>query len=105
MGRKQAWLNNQLGLKALHAAIKKFGTMEQVDGKRNKCIKIEQWKAEFRAITGNDSDIEAFRKLFWRVKTQLVNAKKIELFGDWCWAVFEEHEQSDGEFGKVIPIK
>ncbi len=97
--------NNQLGLKALHAAIKKFGTMEQVDGKRNKCIKIEQWKAEFRAITGNDSDIEAFRKLFWRVKTQLVNAKKIELFGDWCWAVFEEHEQSDGEFGKVIPIK
>jgi hypothetical protein len=71
--------NNQLGLKALHAAIKKFGTMEQVDGKRNKCIKIEQWRLEFRASMGNDVDSEVFRKLFWRVKTQLTNAKKLFL--------------------------
>jgi hypothetical protein len=97
--------NNQLGLKALHAAIKKFGTMEQVDGKRNKCIKIEQWRLEFRASMGNDVDAEVFRKLFWRVKTQLTNAKKLEVHGDWCWAVFEDNEQKDGDFGKVIPIK
>jgi len=97
--------NNQLGLKALHAAIKKFGTMEQVDGKRNKCIKIEEWRLEFRASMGNDVDAEVFRKLFWRVKTQLTNAKKLEVHGDWCWAVFEDNEQKDGDFGKVIPIK
>lgn len=97
--------NNQLGLKALHAAIKKFGTMEQVDGKRNKCIKIEQWRLEFRASMGNDVDAEVFRKLFWRVKTQLTNAKKLDVHGDWCWAVFEDNEQKDGDFGKVIPIK
>ena len=97
--------NNQLGLKALHAAIKKFGTMEQVDGKRNKCIKIEQWRQEFRASMGNDVDIDAFKKLWWRVKTQLLNAKKVELHGDWCWAVFDNNDDKDQEFGKVIPIK
>ena len=97
--------NNQLALKALHAAIKKFGVMEQVDGKRNKCIKIEQWRLEFKSIVGNDTDAETLKKLWWRVKTQLVNAQKVELHGDWCWAVFDDNEQKDGEFGKVIPIK
>ena len=54
---------------------------------------------------GNDVDAEVFRKLFWRVKTQLTNAKKLDVHGDWCWAVFEDNEQKDGDFGKVIPIK
>jgi hypothetical protein len=97
--------NNQLALKALHQAIKKFGAMENIDGKRNKCIKVDQWRDEFKAITGNDTDAQAFKKLWWRVKTQLTSAKKVELHGDWCWAVFDDHDQKDGEFGKVIPIK
>jgi len=32
----------------LHIAIKKFGEMQVVDGMRNKCITLDQWKAEFR---------------------------------------------------------
>ena len=97
--------NNQIALKSLHQAIKKFGVMEQVDGKRNKCIKIDQWRDEFKANVGNDTDAQVFKKLWWRVKTQLTTAQKVELHGDWCWAVFDDHDQKDGEFGKVIPIK
>jgi hypothetical protein len=97
--------NNKNALNALHAAIKKFGVMEQVDGKRNKCIKIDQWRDEFKANVGNDTDAQVFKKLWWRVKTQLTTAQKVELHGDWCWAVFDDHDQKDGEFGKVIPIK
>ena len=97
--------NNKNALNALHAAIKKFGVMEQVDGKRNKCIKIDQWRDEFKANVGNDTDSQAFKKLWWRVKTQLIEAEKVVVHGDWCWAIYADHDQKDGEFGKVIPIK
>jgi hypothetical protein len=97
--------NNQNALRALHAAIKKFGMMETINGMRNKAIKIDQWRDEFRASMGNDLDAEEFRKLWWRVKTQLTNADKVAIHGDWCWAIFEDHDGSGEVSGRVIPFK
>jgi hypothetical protein len=97
--------NNQNALRALHAAIKKFGMMETINGMRNKAIKIDQWRDEFRASMGNDLDAEEFRKLWWRVKTQLTNADKVAIHGDWCWAIFEDHDGSGEVGGRVIPFK
>ena len=97
--------NNQNALRSLHAAIKKFGMMETINGMRNKAIKVDQWRDEFKASMGSDTDAEVFKKLWWRVKTQLQNAEKVALHGDWCWAIFEDHDGSGEVTGKVIPFK
>jgi len=97
--------NNQNALRALHAAIKKFGMMENINGMRNKAIKVDQWRDEYKASCGSDLDTEEFRKLWWRVKAQLTNAEKVAVHGDWCWAVFEDHDGSGEVDRKVIPFK
>ncbi len=97
--------NNSNALKALHAAIKKFGMMETINGMRNKAIKVDQWRDEYKAMCGSDLDADSFKKLWWRVKNQLVEAEKVAVFKDWCWAIFEEHDGSGETTGKVIPFK
>jgi hypothetical protein len=97
--------NNSNALRALHAAIKKFGMMETINGMRNKAIKVDQWRDEFRASMGNDLDSKDFRQLWWRVKSQLLNAEKVAVHGDWCWAIFEDHDGSGEVVGRVIPFK
>lgn len=97
--------NNSNALRALHAAIKKFGLMENINGMRNKAIKVDQWRDEYKASCGNDTDPQDFKKLWWRVKNQLINAEKVAVHGDWCWAVFEEHDGSGEVDRKVIPFK
>ena len=97
--------NNSNALRSLHAAIKKFGMMENINGMRNKCIKVDQWRDEYKASCGSDLDAEEFRKLWWRVKTQLQNAEKVFVHGDWCWAIFEDHDGSGEVDRKVIPFK
>jgi hypothetical protein len=97
--------NNANALRALHAAIKKFGMMETINGMRNKAIKVDQWRDEYKASCGNDTDPQDFKKLWWRVKNQLVNADKVAVHGDWCWAVFEDHDGSGEADRKVIPFK
>jgi hypothetical protein len=86
--------NQTLALSCLHAAIKKFGLMENVDGKRNKCIKLEQWKEEFKAKMGSDVEASTFNKAWNRVKSGLIDLQKVEIHGDWCWAVFAENDGS-----------
>jgi hypothetical protein len=97
--------NNSNALKALHAAIKKFGMMETINGMRNKAIKIDQWRDEYKAMCGSDTDADTFKKLWWRVKNQLIEAEKVAVFKDWCWAMFEDHDGSGEQTAKVIPFK
>jgi hypothetical protein len=97
--------NNANALRALHAAIKKFGMMETINGMRNKAIKVDQWRDEYKASCGNDTDAQDFKKLWWRVKNQLVNAEKVAVHGDWCWAIFEDHDGSGEADRKVVPFK
>jgi hypothetical protein len=97
--------NNSNALRALHAAIKKFGMMENINGMRNKSIKVDQWRDEFKASMGSDTDADTFKKLWWRVKTQLVEAEKVAVHADWCWAIFEDHDGSGEVDRKVIPFK
>ncbi len=97
--------NTKLALDSLHAAIKQFGTMETINGMRNKCIKIEQWKSEFKARKGSDVNPETFRKAWTRCVDGLIASQKVMLYNDWCWAIFADHDDQKSEFGKVIPMK
>ena len=92
--------NQQLALNCLHSAIKKFGLMETIDGKRNKAIKLDQWRAEFRAKMGSDVEDATFNKAWNRVKSGLVDLEKVEIHNDWCWAIFAENDGSS----TVVPF-
>jgi len=88
--KKGGGSNQKVALRSLHDAIGKFGEMQTIDGKRNKCIKLDQWKAEFKTNLGSDVTAEALKKAWQRVKLDLVEMEKVVIFDSWCWAVFEE---------------
>jgi hypothetical protein len=92
--------NQQLALNCLHSAIKKFGMMENIDGKRNKAIKLDQWRDEFKAKLGSDVEPATFTKAWARVKLGLSELEKVEIHNDWCWAIYAENDGS----GTVIPF-
>jgi len=92
--------NQQLALNCLHSAIKKFGMMENIDGKRNKAIKLDQWRDEFKAKLGSDVEPQTFTKAWARVKLGLSELEKVEIHNDWCWAIYAENDGS----GTVIPF-
>jgi hypothetical protein len=95
--------NQRIGLDCLHVAIKKFGSMQQVDGKRNKCVKLELWRDEFKAKMGSDMEKTSFNKAWSRLKTDLSDIKKVEIYGDLCWVVYPEDEDL-GEITNVVKI-
>jgi hypothetical protein len=97
--------NTKLALDSLHAAIKQFGTMETINGMRNKCIKIEQWKSEFKARKGSDVNPETFKKAWSRSVDNLIHKKKVMLYNDWCWAIFENNDDDGYESDKVVKLK
>jgi hypothetical protein len=76
---------------SLHIAIKKFGEMQVVDGMRNKCITLDQWKAEFRKKVIHGMSESTFTRTFDRVKLNLDNEKKVVINDPLVWAVFEEN--------------
>jgi len=76
----------------LHIAIKKFGEMQVVDGMRNKCITLDQWKAEFRKKVIHGMSESTFTRTFDRVKLNLLNEKKVVINDPLVWAVFEEKD-------------
>ena len=92
--------NQTLALNCLHSAIKKFGMMENIDGKRNKAIKLDQWRDEFKAKMGSDVEPATFNKAWARVRAALVDLQKAEIHNDWCWAIYAENDGS----GTVIPF-
>jgi hypothetical protein len=89
--RTGAGLNQRLALSCLHDAIKKFGEMQVVDGMRNKCITLDQWKAEFRKKVIHGMSESTFTRTFDRVKLNLDNEKKVVINDPLVWAVFEEN--------------
>jgi hypothetical protein len=77
---------------SLHIAIKKFGEMQVVDGMRNKCVKVDQWKDEFHKKVGHGMSEDTFTRTFDRVKLKLDSAKKVVINDKLVWAVFEEKD-------------
>jgi hypothetical protein len=87
--------NQRIGLDCLHAAIKKFGSMQQIDGKRNKCVKLDLWRNEFKAKMGSDMEKASFNKAWARLKTDLSDIKKVEIYDDLCWVIYPDDDDLD----------
>jgi len=103
--KKGKGTNQKLALNSLHEAIAKFGEMQTINGMRNKCIKIEQWRSEFKARIGSDVSPEALKKAWQRVKLDLVEMEKVTIYDDMCWAVFEDKEDAKQVNSVVALVK
>jgi hypothetical protein len=103
--KKGKGTNQKIALTSLHEAIAKFGEMQTINGMRNKCIKIEQWRVEFKARLGSDVHPETLKKAWQRVKLDLVEMQKVVIYDDMCWAVFEENEDAKQSNSVVSLVK
>lgn len=103
--KKGKGTNQKIALTSLHEAIAKFGEMQTINGMRNKCIKIEQWRVEFKARLGSDVHPETLKKAWQRVKLDLVEMEKVTIYDDMCWAVFEEKEDAKHVNSVVALVK
>jgi len=103
--KKGKGTNQKLALNSLHEAIAKFGEMQTINGMRNKCIKIEQWRSEFKARIGSDVSPDTLKKAWQRVKLDLVEMEKVVIYDDMCWAVFEEKEDAKQVNSVVALVK
>jgi hypothetical protein len=98
-------MNQRLALNCLHDSIKKFGEMKVIDDKRNKCIKLDLWRDEFKKRMGSDVQLASFNKAWYRVKADLVDFKKVVIYGDMCWAVYAEDDDAKTANSVVVSIK
>jgi hypothetical protein len=103
--KKGKGTNQKIALTSLHEAIAKFGEMQTINGMRNKCIKIEHWRVEFKARLGSDVHPETLKKAWQRVKLDLVEMQKVVIYDDMCWAVFEENEDAKQSNSVVSLVK
>jgi hypothetical protein len=103
--RTGAGLNQRLALSCLHDAIKKFGEMQVVDGMRNKCIKIDQWRDEFKKRMGSDVMPATLNKAWYRVKADLADLQKVIIYGELCWAVYADDDGAKSSNSVVVQIK
>jgi hypothetical protein len=97
--------NQKTALTSLHEAIAKFGEMQTINGMRNKCIKLEQWRSEFKARLGSDVMPDTLKKAWGRVKLDLVEMQKVVIYDDMCWAVFEENDDAKQPNSVVSLVK
>jgi hypothetical protein len=91
----------QLALTCLHDAIKVHGEMQTIAGMRNKCIKLDKWRDEFKSRSGSDILQATFNTNWWKSKRDLQNLKKVVIKDEWCWAVFGEVEAIDTPVSNV----
>ena len=103
--RTGAGMNQRLALSCLHDAIKKYGEMQVVDGMRNKCIKIDQWRDEFKKRMGSDVMPDTLKKAWYRVKADLADSQKVIIYGDLCWAVYADDDDAKSSNSVVVQIK
>jgi hypothetical protein len=89
--RKGAGPNQTVAMDALHKAIKEFGEMQVVDGKRNKCINLGRWED---ACTAKSMTNRQFKDS----KLSLQEIKKIEIYEPWVWVIWDDSEQNDSDF-------
>jgi len=103
--RTGAGMNQRLALSCLHDAIKKYGEMQVVDGMRNKCIKIDQWRDEFKKRMGSDVMPATLNKAWYRVKADLADLQKVIIYGELCWAVYADDDGAKSSNSVVVQIK
>ena len=89
--RKGVGPNQTVAMDALHKAIKEFGEMQIVDGKRNKCINLGRWED---ACTAKSMTNRQFKDS----KLSLQEIKKIEIYEPWVWVIWDDSEQNDSDF-------
>jgi len=75
----------------LHKAIKEFGEMQIVDGKRNKCINLGRWEDACIAKSMTP-------RQFKDSKLSLQEIKKIEIYEPWVWVIWDDGEQNGEDF-------
>ena len=85
----------KVSLDALHKAIAEHGEMRLIDGKRNKAIHVDQWRQAFEAA---QTDKTGIKKRFTRCVQSLQNAKKVEVFDPFVWAIWGDDDQNDSDF-------
>ena len=83
--------NQLIAIDALHEAIKEHGSMQIVDGKRNKAITVEQWEL---ACTAKSLTTRQFTDS----KNSLLAAKKINIRKPWVWVIWDDSDQNGSEF-------
>ena len=84
-----------LVLNALHKAIKEHGEMRLLDGKRNKSVHVEQWRAAFYAT---QMDEKTAKKDFDRCFLTLQTAKKADVSKPYAWVIYSDDDQNDSDF-------
>jgi hypothetical protein len=89
--RKGVGPNQTVAMDALHKAIKEFGEMQIVDGKRNKCINLGHWED---ACTAKSMTNRQFKDS----KLSLQEIKKIEIYEPWVWVIWDDTKQNDSDF-------
>jgi hypothetical protein len=89
--RKGVGPNQTVAMDALHKAIKEFGEMQIVDGKRNKCINLGRWED---ACTAKSMTNRQFKDS----KLSLQEIKKIEIYEPWVWVIWDDGEQNGEDF-------
>jgi len=89
--RKGAGPNQTVAMDALHKAIKEFGEMQIVDGKRNKCINLGRWED---ACTAKSMTNRQFKDS----KLSLQEIKKIEIYEPWVWVIWDDTKQNEQDF-------
>jgi len=81
--------NQQICLDSLHKAIKEFGEMRDLDGKRNKAVKIDHWFEKFSEVWGHGKTSKQISNEFSRHKREFLYANGVEIFKDYVWVVFK----------------
>jgi len=89
--RKGVGPNQTVAMDALHKAIKEFGEMQIVDGKRNKCINLGRWEDACIAKSMTP-------RQFKDSKLSLQEIKKIEIYEPWVWVIWDDGEQNGEDF-------
>ena len=89
--RRGAGRNQTVAMDALHKAIKEFGEMQVVDGKRNKCINLVRWED---ACTAKSMTPRQFKDS----KLSLQEIKKIEIYEPWVWVIWDDDDQNGSDF-------
>jgi len=89
--RTAAGPNQLIAMDALHEAIKEHGSMQIVDGKRNKVIHEGQWEAACIAKS-------LTKRQFNDSKKTLLAAKRIGIYIPWVWVIWDDSDQNGSDF-------
>ena len=102
---KELTKTQQLAYGVLEDLIEEKGTMQTVNGMRNKCIDITLWRDGFKNISNPNIKDSSFTSSFYIVKKELKKLKKVNHSATLAWIVFPEKEGMDSLNSNVLPLK